>query len=156
MICQDGILRQSSLQRTIDPQHETGSNKRLFGRFAVSDEYKTFLRFEAWRFVFGIDEFCQGDEVRERDGVEARLRRDGRTGFRQPRGSFRIEEAQAHENVCHLFYGHHIELPGLRLSRRLFDRSQPESEDHVRDHDGGFHAVPPPFRSTGEHAALRF
>jgi len=66
-----------------------------------------------------------------------------------------IKEAQRHENVCHLFYGHHIELPGLRLSRRLFDRSQPESEDHVRDDDGGFHAVPP-FRSAGEHAALRF
>jgi hypothetical protein len=46
------------LQRTIDPQDKTGRSKRRFGRFAMSDEDIALLRFETWRFVLRIDEFC--------------------------------------------------------------------------------------------------
>jgi hypothetical protein len=52
------ITTGSLLQWTIDLQYETGCSQRLFGGFAWSDEHIALLRFEACRFVIGIDEFC--------------------------------------------------------------------------------------------------
>jgi hypothetical protein len=80
----------------------------FFCCFTLNYQYIGLLCFRTWRFVFGINQFRQGDEICKWNSGEARLRRNGRTGIRKPVSSFGIEKTQRHEDACNLLYGHYL------------------------------------------------